>query len=883
MRRQFPTAIAFLLLLVGVSSGLSTTAVASTPMELTDWFLFSTADPSTWYPVTVPNTVLGALFSSGAPGYQFEPFYGKNLNMINHSDFTVPWTFTRNVSIPTLNSGARVVLELDGLIYNATLDVNGVRYSDDELFGAFRRFKLDITSLVTSGASNTLSITVQRPYEKPKEVRDGTGLSISFYDWAPHPADLSMGLWRPVYLSILQETPVTMNGLSVKAMVERNVLGNDTFSTFLNISVAVKNWGTTDLDNVEVFFDSSITGKITKSVSIPAGAEQRVAISWVTHPQLALNLPANDLWWPWQMGEPTLHTMTGGVGSKVIFTRRIGIRQVDSKLTDGGALQMYVNRQPILIRAGAWCPDLFLRTNDERLAQEFKMVRAMNLNGIRLEGKAEHERFFELADESGILLLADVGCCEKFPNWTSTEFAVAKHAMREQVRKLEPHPSVAWILASSDFMGPVEVEKAFYQIYREEAWPNVVVSSASENYSPLSGTSGVKLTGPYSWVPPSYWLADSSPQLYNKGGAWGFFTEGGPGEAPMTYNSWLQSVPSEHLWGVNGSLGDYWNYFMGNPNGAFPSLQYFTPPLNARYGSSTGAQDYLYRAQVANYESIRAMYEGYTRNKHKNATGVVQWMMNNARPEHLWHLYDYYLGAGGGFYGARKANEPLHASLSFVDGTVALINSMYTDVRHSISVSSKIIGLSGNVLFSASVVVEVLPANGVVELPQLTVPLNGGGSFGPSDTFFVVLEWTVQGQTSDNWYWLSPTMDVIDWNSPTPTAGFRTPCSQFANFTQLQTIGAAAIANFQATLSGGNQIDVSFTNNGPAPAFFVNVRVVNKTTGFDINPQFWSENYVSVLPGANRTLHCELAVASINPNDVDIVYESFNSIVAGRS
>ncbi len=40
------------------------------------------------------------------------------------------------------------------------------------------------------------------------------------------------------------------------------------------------------------------------------------------------------------------------------------------------------------------------------------------------------------------------------------------------------------------------------------------------------------------------------------------------------------------------------------------------------------------------------------------ATGVIQWMLNNAWPSLIWHLYDYYLVPAGGYFGTKKANEP---------------------------------------------------------------------------------------------------------------------------------------------------------------------------------------------------------------------------------
>jgi exo-1,4-beta-D-glucosaminidase len=35
------------------------------------------------------------------------------------------------------------------------------------------------------------------------------------------------------------------------------------------------------------------------------------------------------------------------------------------------------------------------------------------------------------------------------------------------------------------------------------------------------------------------------------------------------------------------------------------------------------------------------MFEAYSRNRFES-TGLIQWMLNNAWPEMVWHLYDWY-------------------------------------------------------------------------------------------------------------------------------------------------------------------------------------------------------------------------------------------------
>ena len=78
--------------------------------------------------------------------------------------------------------------------------------------------------------------------------------------------------------------------------------------------------------------------------------------------------------------------------------------------TDTRPLLFRVNRKKILIRGAGWTPDMFLRSSRQQLETQFRYVRDMNLNTIRLEGKLESDEFFDLADEMGVLVMAG-WCC----------------------------------------------------------------------------------------------------------------------------------------------------------------------------------------------------------------------------------------------------------------------------------------------------------------------------------------------------------------------------------------------------------------------------------------------------------------------------------------
>src|SRR5260370_23395624 len=115
------------------------------------------------------------------------------------------------------------------------------------------------------------------------------------------------------------------------------------------------------------------------------------------------------------MGEANLYSahlqfeVDGNVSDEADF--RFGIREITSELTDKGNRLFRINGRKLLIRGGGWSPDMLWRQPKQRLRDQFRYVRHLHLNTIRLEGKIETEDFFNLADEEGILVMAGCGLC----------------------------------------------------------------------------------------------------------------------------------------------------------------------------------------------------------------------------------------------------------------------------------------------------------------------------------------------------------------------------------------------------------------------------------------------------------------------------------------
>ena len=311
-----------------------------------------------------------------------------------------------------------------------------------------------------------------------------------------------------------------------------------------------------------------------------------------------------------------------------------------------------VNGKRILVRGGGWASDMLLRpASTDRLRAELRYTREMGLNTIRLEGKLESDEFYDLADEYGILVMPGWCCCdqwEQWNKWDAEDHRVGPASLRDQILRLRNHPSVLVWLNGSDFPPPARVEKAYLDVLRDLRWTKPVLSNATDAPGPISGPSGVKMRGPYDYVPPSYWLTDTK-----NGGAFGFATEMGPGAAVPPIESLRKMLPADRLWPMN----EFWMFHAGGDE--FKDLKLFTAALEGRYGKATSVEDYARKAQALAYEGQRAMFEAFGRNKYE-ATGVIQWMLNNAWPSMIWHLYDYYLRPGGGYYGTKQACEPLH-------------------------------------------------------------------------------------------------------------------------------------------------------------------------------------------------------------------------------
>jgi exo-1,4-beta-D-glucosaminidase len=819
--------------------------------------------PVGWYRATVPSTVVGTLVEDSVFR---DPFFGMNMRSIPGTTFAiganfvhtameptspyyVPWWYRTTFTVPTTMRGRHITLNFDGINYRANVWLNGHRLADSSaIAGTYRRYALDVTNLLNASGTNAVAIEVFAP--TPPD------LQTTWVDWNPSPPDKDMGIWQPAYLSATRG--VVIEYPAVVSKVDAATLR----SAQLTVLTGLRN---VTGDSVRGTLRGRI-GTVNFSRPVALGPHDSALVRFApdTFPQLRFTNPR--LWWPAELGSPELYDLTLEFATDGMLSDRqnlrFGIREITSESTPKGGRLFSVNGRRILIRGGGWAPDVFFRPQPERQDAQLRYALDMHLNTLRLEGNYENDRFWHQADSLGILVMSGWVCCsawEEWAKWGPEQTSIAEKSLRDQIRRLRGHPSALTWLNGSDNPPPANVEQMYLNVEQQEAWPNPTISSASAKPAQFSGPSGVKMTGPYDWVPPSYWMQDST-----HGGAWAYNTETSPGAAVPPIESMRRMIPAQD---IRYPLDTVWFYHAAG--GQFTHLlDRFNTALATRFGTPTSAEDYTVVSQLMTYEGERAMFEAYRRNEYVS-TGVIQWMFNNAWPSIYWHLFDWYLRPAGGYFGTKKANEPVHVIYSYDDRSIAVVNSNKerTPMR-GVKLRARVLGVDATEKFAKDTVIDI-PADSAMRVFYLPEPA------GVTGAYFADLRLSdFEGRPiSNNFYWLSTKKDVLSDSS----TWYMTPVNSYADFTALRSMPQVSIRAVPRFTRNGPDGTARVTVRNPSKsiAFFVRLQVVGKG-GEEALPVLWEDNYITLLPDETRTVTASYRIRDLRGGSPQLVVSGWN-------
>ncbi|RDA84401.1 hypothetical protein CP532_2883 [Ophiocordyceps camponoti-leonardi (nom. inval.)] len=809
-------------------------------------------DTSDWHHVESSRcTIMGCLLALGIYN-DSDLWYSDNLDKVDRSQFSVPWIYRHEFSLHPQQE-QHYFIETHGITSKADLYLNGLQIASSETqAGSFGGHTYDVTDVVAR--HNALAV-VARPGDFNYDLIQG------FVDWNPSPPDNSTGVWRDIHVK--QTGPVRMGPVSVSI--------DKMSKTSATVTLRAK------AQNLE---QDEIRLLVLSRVTDPSGRDKFFRAAMVDLPpngssivKLSHKVNRPKIWWPKQWGEQPLYTseLVFLVDLKVSDLSRetFGIRTVTSSVNEHNDTIFRVNDRPFQVLGGGYAPDHFLRWDKERFLTIANYVLDMGLNTIRLEGMLEHPEMYQIADELGIMIMAGWVCCSKweawkhnrdlnvtpFPDWTDRDYEIAAASMRHEAAMMQSHPSILTFLVGSDSWPDDRAAKIYVESLQAASWQTPIIASAAKRgYPEILGPSGLKMEGPYDWVPPNYWF-DEEDRL---GSAFGFGSELGTGVGTPEYGSltkFLSPADLDDLW----MRSDKAQFHMSPSRSPFANRSIYNRALFARYGSPTSLEDYLLKSQVMDYEATRAQHEAYASrwNAKRPATGSIYWMLNGAWPSLHWSLFDYALHPAGAYYGVKTACRLQHVVYDYVDKSVWMINRSL-DEKGARTIAAELMDLNGTSLYR-EIFQTVSQANTAAKVGDISPGIE---HLKKVALLRLLLHDDDGIMLSRNVYWISKENDALDWNRST---WFFTPVSKYADLqplltSQAQTGKTSSGLTFDITSSrvddqGQRRIGLELANESSTPAIFIRVSIVEEEDGDEgdgdeeVNPVFWSDNYVTLWPG----------------------------------
>lgn len=788
-------------------------------------------------PATVPGTVLTTMLNNHLVP---DPFYGMNNlhipDIYDAGNAYYTYWFINDFTEQRPAAGKQVWLHLRGVNYSCNVYLNGHLLNDSLHQGMFLRQTYNISKYLTANGHNRLAIIVYPP-DPAGNANGGQGgdgmiaknITTQYtagWDWIQPIRDRNTGIWDKITIertgtvNIADPHVVTLvpgkrmpDGMQPPAIVKMAATLQNTANTAVTGTLKY------ELGNKVISRKVTLAGLSTKQVQLPDDT--------LRQPQL---------WWPNGYGAQPLYqvqlqfvTASQKEDEEAVS---FGVREITTRWnTETKSREILVNGQKIFIKGGNWiASDAMLRLSPERYDAEVRFHRDMNLNLIRVWGGSITERpeFYNACDKYGMLVFQDFwnsGDCngkwqdpkKKEDQWTRRQYpddhSLFLISVADQVKMLRNHPSLALWCGGNEITPPQDILQAM----KDSIMPALdgtrylfdYSNSDSMSYNFLGGNGD----GPYGIQPVETFFTRQTFPFNSEVGSVGV----------GDYESLKRFIPAENMKvpveksAENG--GDsVWNYH---------KYSGYRQTVDA-YGKPKDVADFSAKAQLVNYDQYRALAEGFSAHMWQWYTGFIIWKTQNPWTALRGQMYDYYLDPNACLYGLHSGSEPLHVMYNPADGMIMVANNTFT-TQHDLMLQIRTVDMQGHDTLRSQAFFEA-GASLVQKYSSIKRMMD---RLREKEGVFLSLRLlNLQREiVSDNLYWL-----------PDSTGAY----------SGLQHIPAAQAA-IQARQVADSSIEVTITNPAVAPvAFFNRLSLVQADTKERILPVFYSDNYVSVLPGETK-------------------------------
>ena len=631
----------------------------------------------TWLTASVPGCNFTDLHANGLIP---DPFYGDNekkLQWIENENWEYQLWFDVDMSTP---SASHWQLEFDGLDTYCDVYLNDNKIAScDNMFVPLR---IPCSEMLKDGR-NHLYLLFHSPVKRTRPLYEKNGFTYPAendksedrlsvfsrkapyhfgWDWGPR--FVTSGIWRPVHL-------VTSSGAAIQDVQSAVEMGSE--------------------DEASIQFDVSLDLLPEVQASTPELVvhchnadlpEQIIPVSGSAG-SFTVEIPSPQLWWPNGLTDkqekPFLYEFELVLRSDNhqldSMKHRIGVRSVEvinEPDEHGESFYFKVNGQPVFMKGANYIPgDSFLNRVDEaKLQQTFEDATAANMNMLRVWGGGiyQDDRFYELADEYGILIWQDfMFACTLYPCDEAFLDNVVQEA-KANIKRLRNHACIAL------WCGNNEVEMAIedWQWPEKFGYSSELQAKLQQDYDRLFRQ---VLPDLVSELDPQRFYLSSSPI-----GHWEHPEQDGKG--------------NHHYWGVWHGEQPFSEYTRRIPRfmsefgfQSFPlkqSLDQFIPEMEQSLESPTMTvhqkhprgnglikkymlEEYrppkdfaslVYLSQVQQGRGLKQAFDAHRRHK-PYCMGTLYWQFNDCWPVASWSGIDYFGRHKALHYHAKACFRPI--------------------------------------------------------------------------------------------------------------------------------------------------------------------------------------------------------------------------------
>lgn len=791
----------------------------------------SSFDDSGWPIATVPGTILTSYLNDGAIP---DPNFGDNQVLISDSYFYSDFWYRDVFTPPVSYHGDRTYLNFDGINWKAVVYLNGHKLG--RIDGSFIRGRFDITDILKPGQPNALAVLIVKnahpgfATEQDRYNTDANGGQLGEdsptfeasvgWDWMPTIRGRNTGIWGDVYLS--KSGPVTIRNPFVSTTLPLP----DTTLADVNIEVTLHN-------HVGESVSGTLRGRFgevefRRHVTLQPFETKRITFNPSTDAQLKIRDP--KLWWPNGYGKQNLYkvNLEFAVDGKLSDSKsfKTGIREM-SYSEEGRALRIFVNGRRLIPRGGNWgFPESMLRYRAREYDVAVRYHKDMNFNMIRdWVGQTADDAFYDACDKYGIMVWQDFWLANPVDGPNPGDSKMFIDNFRDFVKRIRDHPCIALYVGRNEGDPPLVIDSALVKDLHELD-PGV-------KYIPNSAAGLVSGHGPYRLMPVKYYFQErATKRLHSEMGL----------PAIVSYSSLRRMMPADSLWPQTSLWGVHDFTLGGAQNGAS-----FNGYIKRNFGKVDSLKEWLWLADWTEYNAYRAMFEAQSRNR----MGLIIWMSHSSWPSLTWQTYDYYFDPTAAYFGCKEACQPLHIQWNAYTDSIEVVNYSVPD-GSDLTAVMKVLNLNGKVLLEEREFDLNCPEDSTISLFPVAQPQRAGG------VYLISLELR-RGENliSRNSYWRGRKKGDMKL------------------ITQLPQI---RLASRTTTKRKGDRwyLTTTISNNTEYAAPIVKLKVVGDKDRKRILPVIYSDNFITLLPGEERTINMELSNADTRGERPIVVVEGLN-------